>query len=143
MDRKSLNELKYLKREVKNLSEQINKLKEKEVPVVAGKVKGSSRDFPYIEVRTSVLMDEPKASDAVNKLLKIKYERLNEINRRIVEIERFIKEIPDSLTRQIFEMCFLESMKQREVAEKLNIERSSVSKKITEYLNFHTNHIFK
>ncbi len=138
-----LRELKYLKKELIRLDQQIGHLEEKEIPVVAGKVKGSSRDFPYIEVRTSVLMDEPVTADAVGKLLKIKRERRQLVERKIIELEQFIKEIPDSLTRQIFELYFQDGKRQQDVAEQLHIERSSVSKKITAYIKFHTNHILK
>lgn len=138
-----LRELKYLKKELIRLDQQIGRLEEKEIPVVAGKVKGSSRDFPYIEVRTSVLMDEPVTADAVGKLLKIKRERRQLVERKIIELEQFIKEIPDSLTRQIFELYFQDGKRQQDVAEQLHIERSSVSKKITAYIKFHTNHILK
>lgn len=138
-----LRELKYLKKELIRLDQQIGRLEEKEIPVVAGKVKGSSRDFPYIEVRTSVLMDEPVTADAVEKLLKIKRERRQLVERKIIELEQFIKEIPDSLTRQVFELYFQDGKRQKDVAEQLHIERSSVSKKITAYIKFHTNHILK
>ncbi len=138
-----LRELKYLKKELVRLDNQIERLESKEVPVVAGKVKGSSKDFPYIEVRTSVLMEEPVTADAINKLLRIKRERRQQVEKKIIELEQFIKNIPDSLTRQIFELYFQEGKRQKDVAEQLHIERSYVSKKITTYINFHTNHILK
>lgn len=141
MDIEALRELKYLKKELIKLNKQIEKLQSRDIPVVAGKVKGSSKDFPYIEVRTSVLMEEPETADAVNKLLKIKNERRQQVNKKIIETERFIQDIPDSLTRQIFELCFLEGKQQKDVAKILHIDRSYVSKKITSYLNFHTIHI--
>lgn len=143
MSIEELRELKYLKKELIRLDRQIGRLEEKEIPVVAGKVKGSSRDFPYIEVRTSVLMDEPVTADAVEKLLKIKCDRRQLVERKIIELEQFIKDIPDSLTRQIFELYFQDGKRQQDVAEQLHIERSSVSKKITAYIKFHTNHILK
>lgn len=140
---KDLRELKYLKKELARLDKQIEKLESKEIPVVAGTVKGSSRDFPYIEVRTLVSMEEPVTADAINKLLKIKRERRQQVEKKIIELEQFIKEIPDSLTRQIFELYFQEGKRQKDVAEQLHIERSYVSKKITAYLNIHTIHILK
>ena len=143
MDLNDLKELKHLKKELYQLDKKIEKLESKEVPIVAGKVKGSSKDFPYIEVRTSVLMDEPVAADAINKMLKLKYARRREVDRKIIEIEEFIQAIPDSLTRQIFELYFLDGKKQKDIADILHIDRSSVSKKIQGYINFHTNHILK
>ena len=134
MDIENLRELKYLKRELTKLNKQIEKLQSKDIPVVAGKVKGSSKDFPYIEVRTSVLMEEPVTADTVNHLLKIKNERRQQVEKKIIETERFIQNIPDSLTRQIFELCFQEGKRQKDVARILHLDQSRVSRKIREYL---------
>lgn len=134
MSIEELRELKYLKKELIRLERQIGRLEEKEIPVVAGKVKGSSRDFPYIEVRTSVLMDEPVTADAVEKLLKIKRDRRQLVDRKIIELEQFIKDIPDSLTRQIFELYFQDGKRQQDVAKLLHLDQSRISRKINEYL---------
>lgn len=136
-----LKELKFLRKEIQQLDKAIKKLKEKEVPVVAGKVRGSSRNFPYTEVRTSVLMYEPETNDKLNRLIRLKLGQRDKIVSKAIEIEEFIQSIPDSETRQIFEMYFQEGMKQQDIAKKLNVERSTVSKKISTYLSFHTNHI--
>ena len=138
-----LKQLRALHREIEQLDKSIQRLKEREVPVVSGKVRGSSHDFPYTEVRTTVMMYEPKANDTIQKLLKMKRERREKAEKKVVEIEDFISSIPDSETRQIFELYFQQGMRQQDIAEKLNIERSTVSKKISGYINFHTNHIFK
>ncbi len=134
MDIEALRELKYLKKELIKLNKQIEKLQSRDIPVVAGKVKGSSKDFPYIEVRTSVLMEEPATADSVNKLLKIKNERRQQVEKKIIETERFIQNIPDSLTRQIFELCFQEGKRQKDVAKILHLEQSTISKRISAYL---------
>lgn len=134
MSIEELRELKYLKKELIRLDRQIGRLEAKEIPVVAGKVKGSSRDFPYIEVRTSVLMDEPVTADAVEKLLKIKRDRRQLVERKIIELEQFIKDIPDSLTRQIFELYFQDGKRQQDVAKLLHLDQSRISRKINEYL---------
>ena len=134
MDMKTLRELKYLKMEIARLDKQIDRLQEKDIRVVAGKVKGSSKDFPYIEVRTPVLMEEPVTADAVKKLLKIKRERRQQVEREIIETEQFIQNIPDSLTRQIFELYFQDGKRQQDVARILHLEQSTVSKRISAYL---------
>lgn len=136
-----LKELKFLRKEIQQLDKAIEKLKKKEVPVVVGKVRGSSRNFPYTEVRTSVLMYEPETNDKLNRLIRLKLGQCDKMVSKAIEIEEFIQSIPDSETRQIFEMYFQEGMKQRDIAKKMNVERSTVSKKISTYLSFHTNHI--
>lgn len=50
------------------------------------------------------------------------------------EIEEWIEQIPDSLTRRIFRMVFIENMTQQQVAKKVHTAQSEVSKKISKYL---------
>ena len=50
------------------------------------------------------------------------------------EIERYIDDIPDSLTRRIFRMAFIEGKTQNKIARAVNIDRSYVSKKIDGYI---------
>jgi DNA-directed RNA polymerase specialized sigma subunit len=104
-----------------------------------GKVTGSSSEFPYIEVHTTVQMDEPGESDSVKKLISIKKARKKQVSAVMIEIEQFIAGIPDSIDRQIFELTYLEKKKQREVAEIVGLEQSSISKRITSYLKLSYN----
>lgn len=142
MDKKKLSQLRPLKRELVLIDKRLEKLYERQenVPTVLGKVTGSSKDFPYVEVRTSVLMDEPKEADEIEKQIRIREKRREQVEKLITEIEQFIAEIPDSRDRQIFELIYIDGKKQREVAELVGLERSVISKKITNYLNLHTKH---
>lgn len=60
------------------------------------------------------------------------------------EIERFVENIKDSLTHRIFRIYYIDGRKdvtQREVAKRVHLDRSSVSKKIDTYLNVsHNSH---
>lgn len=123
-----------LKQEQMLLLRRIETLKEKEIPVIAGKVKASSREFPYTERRVSVQMEDPVISERVRRLLFLYKERQKKLGEQMLEIEEFINEIADPQIRQIFEMRFMEGQKQEEIAQRLHLERSSVSKKITAYL---------
>lgn len=142
MDKKKLSQLRPLKKELELIDRKLDRLYERQenVPVVMGKVTGSSKDFPYVEVRTSVLMDEPKEADEIEKQIRIREKRREQVEKLITEIEQFIAEIPDSRDRQIFELIYIDGKKQREVADEIGLERSVVSKRITNYLNLHTNH---
>ena len=142
MDKKKLSQLRPLKKELELIDRKLDRLYERQenVPVVMGKVTGSSKDFPYTEVRTSVLMDEPKEMDEIDKQIRIREKRKEQVESLITEIEQFIAEIPDSRDRQIFELIYIDGKKQREVANEIGLERSVVSKRITNYLNLHTNH---
>lgn len=141
MDKGRLKQYGALKKELQMLDDKLDKLYERQenIPEVMGKVTGSSNDFPYTQVRTTVRMAEPKKNDAIKKLIRIKEQRREQVNDLIVEIEEFIAGIPDSETRQIFELTYLEGKKQREVAEDVGLEQSSISKRITAFLQLSYN----
>lgn len=136
MDKEKLKQYIPLKKELKMLDKKLEKLyaRQENIPEVLGKVTGSSLDFPYTEVRTTVIMSEPKENDAINWLIRIKEKRKEEVNKLLVEIEEFIAEIPDSITRQIFELTYIDGKKQREVAATIRYSRSRVSQIINGYL---------
>lgn len=136
MTKEKLKQYRALLQEQKINDKAIDKLYDRaaEIPVVLGKVVGSSHDFPYTEVRTSVLMDEPVESDEIGRRLKIRERRKEAIAAAVLEIEEFIAAIPDSVDRQIFELTFLDGMKQWEVADTVGMERSNISKRIYEVL---------
>lgn len=136
MDKKTLRQYRALLKEQILNDKAIDKLYDRaaKVPTVMGKVVGSSHDFPFTEVRTTVQMDEPKEADEIARRLRIRKERQEQIRAAVLEIEQFIAGIPDSTDRQIFELVFLEGKKQHEVAETVHLERSWISRRIEKCL---------
>ncbi len=136
MDKKKLSQLRPLKRELVLIDKRLDKLYERQenVPTVLGKVTGSSRDFPYTEVRTSVLMDEPKEMDEIDKQIRIREKRREQVEKLITEIELFIAEIPDSRDRQIFELRYIEELTMKKVGERVGYSKGRVSQIISGYL---------
>ena len=135
MDKKTLRQYRALLKEQILNDKAIDKLYERasQVPTVMGKVVGSSHDFPYTEVRTSVQMDEPKEAYEIERRLRIRKERQEQI-RAVLKIEQFIAVIPDSNARQIFEMAYIEGIKQHEIADEVGYSRGRVSQIIDQYL---------
>ena len=136
MDKKTLRQYRALLKEQILNDKAIDKLYERasQVPTVMGKVVGSSHDFPYTEVRTSVQMDEPKEAYEIERRLRIRKERQEQIRAAVLEIEQFIAVIPDSNARQIFEMAYIEGIKQHEIADEVGYSRGRVSQIIDQYL---------
>lgn len=136
MDKKKLKQYRALLKEQEINDKAIDKLYDRaaEIPTVLGKVVGSSKDFPYTEVRTTVQMDEPRESDEIERRLRIKEAKKEQIIKSIIEIEQFIAGIPDSTDRQIFELIFIEGKRQREVAEAVGYTQGRVSQIIYSYL---------
>ena len=136
MDKKTLRQYRALLREQKLNDKAIDKLYDRaaQVPTVLGKVIGSSHDFPYTKVRTTVQIDEPKEADEIERRLRIRKERQEQIRMSVLEIEQFITGIPDSNARQIFEMAYIEGIKQHEIADEVGYSRGRVSRIIAQYL---------
>ena len=136
MDKKTLRQYRALLKEQILNDKAIDKLYDRaaKVPTVMGKVVGSSKDFPFTEMRTTVQMDEPKEADEIARRLRIRKERQEQIREAVLEIEQFIAEISDSMDRQIFEMTFLEGITQDEAGEKLGYSKGRISQRIAEVL---------
>ena len=60
--------------------------------------------------------------------------RIQKLEAECAAVELWIEEIPDSLTRRIFRMYYIDGLSQKAVAQKVHLDRSRVSRKIDEYL---------
>lgn len=74
--------------------------------------------------------------------------RKNKLEAECKEIEDFVSGITDSVTRRIFRIYYIDgrkNMTQRDVAKKIHLDRSSISKKVDAYLkvshNSHDSHL--
>ncbi len=141
MEKKKLSQYRSLKKELELIDEKLEKLYERQenVPDVMGKVTGSSKDFPYTQVRTTVRMAEPEINDSIKRLIKIKEKRQQDVMRELLEIEEYIAGIRDSKTRQIFEKVYVDGKTHQEVAEEIGFERSGISKRIDGYIKLSHN----
>lgn len=76
--------------------------------------------------------------DKVNRMSRRhrRYEKRIEIlEKECEDVEQFIDEIPDSLTRRIFRMYFIENMTQKEISKIIHIERSAISRRIDKFFS--------
>lgn len=101
---------------------------------MVGKVSGSSRDFPYTEVRTSVQMYDPAEADKVDKEIRGKQAEKILVQMEMEEVEQYILDIGDSDIREIFEMSFLQGLTQEKVAEMMGYTQGRISQIIGNYL---------
>ena len=60
--------------------------------------------------------------------------RIERLKEDCLEVELWIEQIPDSLTRRIFRMCFVDGMTQGKIARKVHLSQAAVSKKINRFL---------
>lgn len=75
----------------------------------------------------------------VNRTTERYEDKIEELTKECEEIEEFIEEIPDSLTRRIFRMYYKDGFSQSYVAKKVHLDKSSVSRKIDNFLKVATN----
>lgn len=134
MTKEELGEYLSLKREIGRLEKRLDKLEHKEVPEVAGKVQASEDEFPWLQRRVSVQMNSPKINDVRKKNIEVLEKRKEKCEKEMLKVEQFIDRIQDSELRQIFEMRYIDGMKQSDMAAELHLDRSRISRKITEYL---------
>lgn len=67
--------------------------------------------------------------------LRVLYEtRIEKLQKECTEIEEWVEAIPDSLTRRIFRMYYIDGIGQNKIAKRVHIAQSEVSKKISKYL---------
>ncbi|MBQ9766981.1 MAG: sigma-70 family RNA polymerase sigma factor [Lachnospiraceae bacterium] len=132
--KKELEQYCKMRKEVAYLQKRLDKLYDRDVPEISGKVQASSPDYPCIMQRVSVQMYEPKANDERNKVIALLEDRQRRCEEKMLEIERYIDKIEDAELRQIFEMRYMEGRKLREIAYILNQDLSGIGKKITKHL---------
>lgn len=101
-----------------------------------------SKGYPMPQSVTG--FDQEKYERLQNRDLR----RMKKLEGECKEIEDFVESIKDSVTRRIFRIYFIDGRKrvtQWEVAKRVHIDRSSVSKKIDAYLkvshNSHDSHL--
>lgn len=139
MEKEELEQYVKLKMEVRSLWERVNRLRTREVPIVAGKVQASAKDFPWTQVRESVQMYDPRINDGINKAIDLLGKRIERCNAEMLMVEEFIDGIQDSELRQIFQLRYIDGMRLWEIAEQMNMERSGIGKKINAYLKLSHN----
>lgn len=67
--------------------------------------------------------------------LRLRYQnQIDALEKECGEIELWIEEIPDSLTRRIFRMYYIDGMTQQAVSKKVHLAQSKISEKISTYL---------
>ena len=88
----------------------------------------TARDIPCPQ--SVVGFDQQKYERAQERDLRKK----QELEQECTEIEDFIANISDSITRRIFRMSFIDKRKQKDVAKAVHLDQSRVSRRIDDYL---------
>ena len=107
MDKLKLKKYIPNKARLKRIDARIEELCETEpAGEVMGKVRGSSKDFPYTEVRTSVMIPDPDEQERINKQIRKKEAERLQVVTEIQEVEEFLAGIKDIEIKDIAEEEF-------------------------------------
>ena len=120
------NELKkyyWLKQKVEDLEREIKNIQSLGASVISGMPRGTKVGNPTEQY----LIKREKMLDKLEKL------RIKTIS-KLEEIETFISEIPDEETECIFREIFILGYKQKQVARKHHMDRTTIYYKVKNYL---------
>lgn len=128
MTRERLEEYKSKKDEIKELEHKLMHLGDGDSMIGNDVIFDYQTGFP--RPQTVVGYDY----DRYKRLSNIYQKRLEKLRKECAEIELWIEEIQDSMTRRIFRMYFVDKMTQRQVGKIMHMDKSTVGRKIDEFL---------
>lgn len=133
-----LNQYKAIKLEIQDITERINKLEENKTEIQTDKVTGSSSIYPYVKRNFTITgidaKEKKKRSKKLDELIRIRQEQRDMLLEKEKNIEEFISTIPESIARRIFRYCFIDGLTQEQAAQKVHLDQSVVSRKISKYI---------
>ena len=138
MTKELLNNYRYLDEVIKKDEAKLQYYKDNPPSAYVGKVQASNKEFPYqrtsVEVSGCEIKDRRAWKQKQYELITKLHNERTELERMKLEIDIFLTTIFDSRDRLIFEYLYRDGMTQQEVADKLFLDRSSVSKIVDRYL---------
>ena len=137
MTKELLNNYRYLDEVIKKDEAKLQYYKDNPPSAYVGKVQASNKEFPYqrtsIEVSGCEIKDRRAWKQKQYELITKLHSERAELERMKLEIDIFLTTIFDSRDRLIFEYLYRDGMTQQEVADKLFLDRSTVSKIVDRY----------
>ena len=136
--KKDLENYAYLDKCIKETKKKIEFYESNPPKVEYGKVRGSSRCYPYTERSFTVSGYNGMGEDRWRERIRLLKEKLaiqmQEMEDLKLEIEFYILDISDLTTKLIFSYAYIDGLSQEEIAEKLYLEQSTISKRISRHL---------
>lgn len=137
MQKKYLENYRANKRLIERNRKKIGEEQLRDIPVVAGKVKGSSSEFPYIERRFGVQMDDPVEAERQRRRMQLLREDNERAETEMRTAERLVSGITDITEREILTLYYLDGEKkptQSSIADAVGYTQGRVSQIIAKYL---------
>lgn len=138
MTKELLRQYRYLGEIIRKDEEKLKYYKQNPPAAYVGTVQSSNKEFPYqrtsVEVSGCEVKDRRAWKQKQYELIEKLHNERAELERMKLEIDVFLITIYDSRDRLIFEYLYRDGMTQQEVAEKLYMDRSTVSRVVDRYL---------
>ena len=139
MTKELLTNYRSLDEVIRKDEEKLQYYKDNPPSAYVGKVQASNKEFPYqrtsVEVSGSEIKDRRTWKQKQYELITKLHNERAELEQMKLEIDIFLTTIFDSRDRLIFEYLYRDGMTQQEVADKLFLDRSSVSKIVDGYVD--------
>lgn len=133
MDKKNMEEYRSKKEEILELRYKLEHLGEGDSLIGNDVIMDYKKGFP--RPQSVVGYDYVREQ----KLKEMYQRRINKLEAECLEVERWIEDIPDSLTRRIFRLCFADGLTYHQTAKKVHMDKSTVCRRIDTFLKVATN----
>lgn len=135
MTKERLNELRFIEKSIKSIQNDIKKttddLQDAKEKVYTDVVKGSIPEHPYIERHVQIKGIDCSSHE---KLIKRLRERENELQEKLLDLEKWLDGIEDERLYLIFRMKYRNGLTNKEIADELGYDKSRISQLISGYL---------
>ena len=128
MTKEQLEEYRCKKEEIRELSYKLNHMNDDGIMISNDTILNYEKGYPVAEAVVGI--DWGKVDRTEERYKK----RIDMLTKECEEVEEFVESIPDSLTRRIFRLYYLEGLSQHNVSRLVHISQSKVSKKISLFL---------
>lgn len=128
MEKELLESYRSKKAEIRELTNKILRMEDEDSMVGNDTILDYRSGYPVPQAVVGV--DHGKIKRMENRCRN----RIQKLKKECEIVEDFIESIPDSLTRRIFRMKFLEGSTQNQISRKVHLDQSRVSRKIDDFL---------
>jgi DNA-directed RNA polymerase specialized sigma24 family protein len=139
LTRELLNQYSSTAKELKNINRKIDYYLNVVDTSEHGVVKGSMKEFPYAQKHfvlsgSSVKSDNERHEKIMQLLVRLQ-EQKQKYEDLVVDIGLAIEDVPEPEMNSIFFLKFVEGKTDKEIADTLGYERSTITKKIGAYFD--------
>ena len=134
MTKKELEKYRKLKYSLEYKVSKLAESYEKEPELQVGTVKKTSKHFPYLDGLMGVWIYNPVQAEKRDKRIEELMKDIDNLTRQTEAVEEFIAGISDEEIQMLFSYRYIEGSNLHEIGDKLNMDRSTVGKKIANYL---------